>query len=198
MAKLTKDEIRDKAIQMFLDRGYNNVTVIDICKECGITKPTFYKYAVSKEELIADLYDITVKELVTDTFHFVNANTHVEQLLMIFNVLINDTEKFGSDLFSQLIILNLNDNHHSFDLRSSLTEIAVTIIKKAQEKGEIRNLNDPEKLYQTLGYSFFGYEVTWCMYNATVNLRESMYDTIINVLDVREDLRIRYKDYMNK
>ena len=42
--KITKEEISQTAVQLFLDKGYNNVTIQDICNELHITKPTLYKY----------------------------------------------------------------------------------------------------------------------------------------------------------
>ena len=48
MTKITKDIIIETAYQLFFKHGYNNVTINDICKECKITKPTFYTYIKSK------------------------------------------------------------------------------------------------------------------------------------------------------
>ena len=47
--KIKAEEIKQKAIALFLDKGYNNVTIQDICDELHITKPTLYKYVNAKE-----------------------------------------------------------------------------------------------------------------------------------------------------
>ena len=54
---MTKEIIRNKAISLFVEKGYNNVTVVDICEACSITKPTFYNYIPSKESIILNIYD---------------------------------------------------------------------------------------------------------------------------------------------
>lgn len=194
--KLTREELRQRALALFQERGYHNVTIQDICQDCGITKPTFYKYAGSKEELILDLYDRTIRELVTDTYQFVEANTHYEQLLIVFRTLMRDTEKFGSDLFSQMLISNLNENHHSFDMRESLTKLCTMIIRKAQEKGEIRNQNAPGALYQAIAYAFSGYELNWCIHNGDFDWEGQLFETILAVLDVAEELREVHLKYL--
>lgn len=61
--KITREEISDTAVKLFLDKGYNNVTIQDICNELNITKPTLYKYISNKEDLILDLYDSTIDHL---------------------------------------------------------------------------------------------------------------------------------------
>ncbi|MGI5948542.1 MAG: TetR/AcrR family transcriptional regulator [Lachnospiraceae bacterium] len=198
MAKLTKEEISQTALALFLQQGYRNVTIQDICQACEITKPTFYKYIGSKEELILNLYDVTIKELTTDTYNFLQADTHYEQLLIVFSTLMKDTKKFGSDLFSQMLIANLNENYHSFDMREKLTKLCVMIIKKAQEKGEIKNMNSPSVLYRTLAYAFTGYETMWCIQNSQFNWEEELYESIEAVLDVSDELREVYKKYLTE
>ena len=69
--KITRKEISDTAVKLFLDKGYNNVTIQDICNELNITKPTLYKYISNKEDLILDLYDSTIDHLVKDTYKLV-------------------------------------------------------------------------------------------------------------------------------
>ena len=69
--KITREEISDTAVKLFLDKGYNNVTIQDICNELNITKPTLYKYISNKEDLILDLYDSTIDHLVKDTYKLV-------------------------------------------------------------------------------------------------------------------------------
>jgi AcrR family transcriptional regulator len=40
------------AARVFTDRGYNNVSVDDIAKSLGVTKPTLYHYFRNKEEMV--------------------------------------------------------------------------------------------------------------------------------------------------
>ncbi|SDB56759.1 TetR/AcrR family transcriptional regulator [Butyrivibrio sp. INlla16] len=198
MKQITRDSIKNTAIELIRKKGYSSVTINDICDSCGITKPTFYKYAGSKDELVLDLYDTTVKELVSDPYHFIETDSSLEQLLYIFSKLIEDTTAFGYDLFSQMIIANLQDNRHSLDMRDSLTRMGELIIKKAQNKGEIRNMNDPQILYHSLAHLFTGHELKWCISNGESNDFEEFYLGLNAMLDVRDDLRDLYKDYLTK
>lgn len=196
MTMITKYDIKQKAIDLFLEQGYNNVTIMDICNACGITKPTFYKHAGSKEELVLDFYDNTVNNILKNPCHFVAADTHYEQLLLVFHQLIKETEKFGSDLFCQMLISNLNENHHSFDMRNQLTELCTLIIEKAQQKGEIENKTAPAVLYNVLAHSFMGFETTWCIYNGQMNWTEQFFLGMNAILVVREELAELYKKYL--
>lgn len=131
--KITREEISDTAVKLFLDKGYNNVTIQDICNELNITKPTLYKYISNKEDLILDLYDSTIDHLVKDTYKLVDSDSHYQQLLIVFSTLIKDTKKYGYDLFSQMFIANLKENRNSFAMRESLTKLCIIIIKKLKK-----------------------------------------------------------------
>ncbi len=196
MKQITKEAIRTATIDLIRKKGYNQVTINDICDRCQITKPTFYKYAGSKDELVLDLYDTTIKELTSDPYHFIETDSYLEQIFYIFSKLINDTEAFGNDLFSQMIISNLKENRHSLDMRESLTRMGELIIKKAQEKGEIKNMNSPKRLYNALAHLFTGHELKWCISGGTSNDFEEFFEEINDLLDVREDLREVYTAYI--
>ena len=49
--KITKEEISQTAVQLFLDKGYNNVTIQDICNELHITKPTYINMSIIRKNL---------------------------------------------------------------------------------------------------------------------------------------------------
>lgn len=195
MNRITKETIKKQALALFQERGYNHVTIMDICGACQITKPTFYKYAGSKEELVLDLYDTTICDILKNPYVFVDADTHYEQLLIVFHHLIKESEKFGSDLFSQMLISNLKENHHSFDMRDDMTRLCTLIIEKAQNTGEIENKNEPGILYLALAHSFMGFETNWCIYNGRTNWGEQFFLGMNAMLNVKENLKELYKKY---
>ena len=167
--KITKEEISQTAVQLFLDKGYNNVTIQDICNELHITKPTLYKYVNNKEELILDLYDSTIDHLVKDTYKLVDSDSHYQQLLIVFSTLIKDTKKYGYDLFSQMFIANLKENH---------------------------NLSNPEILYQALAHAFTGHEALWCIKKDSPCFDEAFYLSMNALLEVDSTYQDLYKEYL--
>jgi AcrR family transcriptional regulator len=48
----TRDAIADAAISMFLDRGYDHVSVADVAAAAEVSKPTLFRYFATKEDLI--------------------------------------------------------------------------------------------------------------------------------------------------
>lgn len=55
-AAITKKRIFDTAVHLIKNKGYNNVTVSEICNCAGIAKGSFYVHYNSKEDIIRESY----------------------------------------------------------------------------------------------------------------------------------------------
>ncbi|MFA9378620.1 MAG: TetR/AcrR family transcriptional regulator [Lachnotalea sp.] len=49
-----KGFIIEKANQLYLEKGYRNVAVFDICDACQLSKTTFYYHLKSKEDTLRE------------------------------------------------------------------------------------------------------------------------------------------------
>jgi AcrR family transcriptional regulator len=63
--RLLRQELSDTATEMFLDRGFDAVRVVDIAAACGVSEKTVYNYFPTKESLILDRWDTTMGSLRT-------------------------------------------------------------------------------------------------------------------------------------
>lgn len=60
---VTRALLQETALELFLLHGYDAVKVSDICEACGTTKPTFYHYVSSKDDLLVTYYDDVISRL---------------------------------------------------------------------------------------------------------------------------------------
>ncbi len=185
----TKDRIFNTASKLFREKGYNNVTINDICDACGITKPTFYYHIESKQDILVRLYDHIVENLTPLLVQMISVSSSWEQLTLLFDTLIDNIQELGTDINSQLLSINLGKNYGTFALRENLEEIAVGIVKRAQQDKEIRNLNDPRQLYQAAAYMFTGYEYMWCVMDGAFDWKQQFFKSLENLMDVDPELR---------
>jgi len=185
----TKDKIFRIASKLFKEKGYNKVTVNDICAACEITKPTFYYHLKSKQDIILHYYDHVIENLTSVLIQMLDTSSHWEQIILLFDSLIENFVELGSDINSQLLIVNLQENQSTFDLRKDLEKVAVSIIQKAQEKNQIRNKNNAKQLYQAAAYMFTGYEFMWCVLKGDFNWKENYYRSLEVLFDVDPTLR---------
>ena len=185
----TRDFIIETAHQLFLEKGYKNVTVVDICESCKISKTTFYYHLNSKEDIILHFYDSITHDLSQFLMSIFALDNYWEQLMMCFESLITAASKYGTDFISQMMISNLKEDYGSYDFRDELTNIAVMIIKRGQESGQIRNQSDEKALYMASAYTFLGHEVTWCIKKGKFDWIKETRTALENIYDVSPELR---------
>lgn len=181
---IKKRAIEEVAVNLFLEKGYNNTTINDICEAMDITKPTFYKYVNAKEELMLDLYDVAIKRICRDTLSLLEVDTDIERLLVLYNKLIDYTIAFGHDLFSQMFIANLNHNHNSFSNYKEMDDLVVLLLRKAQKKQEIHNTKDPVQINDTILYTYIGYEIAWCVRDSDVDIKKKFFNSLAAILNI--------------
>jgi AcrR family transcriptional regulator len=187
--KTTKNFIIETANKLFLEKGYQNVTVVDICEACDISKTTFYYHLKSKEDIILHFYDSLTHNISQHLISIFAMDNYWEQLMVCFESLVAEAYKYGTDFFSQMMISNLKEDFGSYDLRDELTNIAVLIIKKGQEADQIRNKSNAEDLYKASTYVFLGHEVTWCIKKGNFDWKNEIRKSLENIYDVAPEFR---------
>ncbi|HKM06571.1 MAG TPA: TetR/AcrR family transcriptional regulator, partial [Sphaerochaeta sp.] len=100
-----KVQIVQAGEQLFKQKGYDAVTVNDICQACNITKPTFYYHIKSKQDILLHLYDPIVDNLTPILCQMLHTSSSWDQISLLFEHLIDNMITLGPDLNSQLLIV---------------------------------------------------------------------------------------------
>lgn len=106
---IKKKEIVSNAIILFKEKGYNNVSVNEICRVCGIVKSTFYYYFKSKDELLDHFYYLS-PTIEDNIFKSLTIEKNIEKLWFFMNIYINYEILNGSEILSQVIKSNLDSD----------------------------------------------------------------------------------------
>lgn len=179
-----KQRIIDQSIRLFRTGDPRNISVSDICKASQITRPTFYKYFKNKDALFTYFYkymgDIIEKEMV----NMIREDSYVEQLWYIFDSFISYVYEFGANFISQVLIANLKENVMSFEIIDNLLGVAVSLITKALDAGQIRNTSDPAGLYVVLCRYYDGCVQYWCSQKGGTDVRKEVRRGFELILDV--------------
>lgn len=149
----TKEEILQNAIRLFKEKGYDEVTLRDICKASNISKNTFYYYYDSKDALIKGLFFSLVFLEEENIVALMQIEDPYEQLIYSYKTIIQHYVYIGKEIikkalvfnFTQISSENIKDKpkkpEHDF-----IREVLVGIYKRAQEKEEIRTDVDVREL----------------------------------------------------
>ena len=181
----TKLRVIKCAFNLFKKRGYNNVTIQDICKESKITKSTFYYHFPTKDSLLDDFNLYSESFVVDNLANFINSESYVEQLWSIYKVYTIPILDAGVEINRQGIIKNLNCDRKVFAPgENDLWDTQIILIEKAQKSGQIKNHMPAVELVTSLIYAMDGIMMVWCIKNGQLDLLEEfrrVFETMLGV-----------------
>ncbi len=134
-----RDQLIQTAEALFIKHGMRRITVEEICRQAGVSKPTFYKYFKNKEELARRIDELWIED-VLQRIAMIQATEEsfpkkMEQIMAIKQEL---AARPGPEFLEDLIQLNI-------DLSKPFQHV-MRFFVKAQQYGDIRADMRPEFL----------------------------------------------------
>ena len=148
-----KQEIYRSATQVFLDKGYNNTTLLDIAKLCKMGRSTIYQYFKNKEEIFYEVSISFFSELVSnlDSIMLEESMSSTEKIKKMLSVFIFDS-KADSQRFFQLakVLMFLKENNSVFENKFkffylSVQDMFFQVVESGIYNNEIKQC-DPESM----------------------------------------------------
>lgn len=162
----TKEVIFQTALTLIQEKGYDNVTLSEICRASGIVKNTFYYYFHSKDEILIEFYRRSSTLSVEQMAHIMSLENYYEQLWEIDRAHIAFMESTGIKLMRQLYAVNLTGEKAKFEMEhlgDEITTLELGLIKKAQQAGQIKNPCSPKDLLLAKNEMIYGAVMRWCI-----------------------------------
>ena len=94
-ARKFKEEVAEAAISLFKRNGYNNVTVNEICKECGISRSVFYSSFNGKRSILEYMVEKPQHNDDASFMKFAHADNDFERIWQLFDRFITIAYDFG-------------------------------------------------------------------------------------------------------
>jgi len=174
-AKATRKKIYNTAMELIAEKGYENITVEEICKNAGVAKGSFYYYFKSKNDFIAETYktidedyetlvssdfkDITTCEKILKTVLF-QAGVAVEKGLAQTIAIYQSQLVTGTEYF-------ISEDRYFFKTMSKF-------ISEGQKNGEITSQIKTEEIVRTILSIARGQVYDWCLHEGRYDIMEIM------------------------
>jgi AcrR family transcriptional regulator len=142
-------EILEKALDVFMDEGFEDVTFQKIADRCSITRTTLYLYFKNKK----DIFNFSIKQLLSDLEHDireVGSDRSLNSIDKISGMLIKVIEKLEENRRLLIVIMDyllyLAKGSHDPDYRVRrrtirLRHMLATILIEGIRKGEIAQVD---------------------------------------------------------
>jgi len=160
-------EILEKALDVFMEEGYEDVTFQKIADRCDITRTTLYTYFKNKK----DIFNFSIKQLLqileNDIMEIKKGNdlSYTEKLVSVMIVIIDRLED-NSRLLSVILDYLINNPKQGFDpgyqvrrrtvrLRHILATMLIEGIKAGEFSDQINVKEANEMLYSFIEAAIF-------------------------------------------
>lgn len=166
-----KDKLMNKAVSLWQEYGYENISINRICKECGVTKGSFYHHFSSKEELLDQYIEKQINEVRFDKKLY-DCDSFIEG---IYNVLMAITEpmtKLKSSLMKVQFYDKLYSPHSDIFKNTEYYRICLDLCIKGQKAGQIRDTFSAEHLLETAIIFLNGNYRDWLLKDGDFDLFE--------------------------
>jgi TetR/AcrR family transcriptional regulator len=181
-----RPDIYCKALDLFIQKGYNGASISMIAKALGMSTANLYHYCSSKEDLF---YKVHLDYLEK---HFIPIIEEAEQVpdprdrvafVLRKLTLLNATDKACRVLVPDIV--NLNRSHHSeiILIWRRAYDVVCNSIKELHQSGKAAKYR--ESFQTLLGFGMAYWTVFWFDYSRQVNaeeLAETMVQTFLNGL----------------
>ncbi|MBO1582777.1 TetR/AcrR family transcriptional regulator [Bacillus sp. XF8] len=155
--KELKELIFLQAIELFKERGYENVTVQDITAACGIAKGTFFNYFAKKEHILLFLGDSQIELWNESLQTYQNVEHPKEQIQLMLGDLLSRFTEHG-ELMKHAVFEIIKSNYLVENELKSIQKLQGSlhsIIEQAKRTEKLKSNWDTSTITSTIMSVYF-------------------------------------------
>ncbi|MCD7982177.1 MAG: TetR/AcrR family transcriptional regulator [Clostridiales bacterium] len=192
----THEKIIRAGMQLLFADDFDKVSVPMICKEAGISRPTFYSHFKCREQMVAEYYGASFFLDQEKTRWITSAPDSWTSIIRMQLLFIRHTcNPEQSALISRSLSWQLTGQQPETgsDYHDQRQKMLFQFIKEAQQEGSVRNLSDPHYLCRSIFMLQTGNLFLWCEDNASFDQFTNFFWNLEAILYVNEDNRGLWK-----
>lgn len=176
-----REAIYETSMALFLQKGFDNVTVEDITHQIEIAKGTFFNYFPNKESILLYFMRRHLEE-VKDQIPGVikEAKTTQQKLHCLFSILakmVVTNEPLVKWVLLESLRLRVYKKEKK-EVSGKILQNVVEIIRQGQESGEIKKNMNPEKIAKIMESIFFFSAIRWLTFDRHTPLIDDVKEQV--------------------
>ena len=175
-ARQTERNILQAALTLMRERGFDKVSIRDICKQAGITTGAFYHHFPSKESLLNKGF-APLDDYMEAALRGHEADEPAERLGHILSAYARFMEEEGGELTGRYYVRRITDpTTQSMDSSRYTLRAMVECFRQAQREGILASGRSPEWVADFCYRHFRGVVIDWVLHNYSYRLLPKMED----------------------
>lgn len=184
-SKAVQRKIYDCAIDLFEEKGFENVKVNDICAAADVSTGTFYYYFPSKESIFLG-YGEAIDEIIDEKLPELKGETASETLKNLLLFKLKTSTRTGAEMSKISWIAELKHNQDvALDMRRTAYGHYMNTIEEGMKTGEFRDDINLYTATSMLRYMAGGLCLRWAIQPDAVDISaegERMVDLFLTMI----------------
>ncbi|MBO6102948.1 MAG: TetR/AcrR family transcriptional regulator [Opitutales bacterium] len=162
----TRQKIIDAAAELVLQNRFDDMTIDDLTRACGVAKGTFYTYFKHKDEIVFEVCRSFFARIETNMQNM-RGKSIIARLSYYFSEFINEVERHGVNMTRAWIkgVIDPSTAPKNYDTQKWRydCEMLQNILRSAVESGELKKSAPVELLTHIIISQLYGMMTCWCM-----------------------------------
>lgn len=183
----TKKKLLKTALELFMDKGFDNVTINEICKAANVTTGAFYHHINSKAGVVIESY-AEYDEYYNDSIKNLDTSkSYIDQILGCLEYQVKYTEDIGVEGISVIYKIQISEfNEFFLSKNRAIYSQLNKLVKHAQENKELVSDIPSEDITSELLIVLRGTVYNWCQTINGYNLLDMERKIVKNYLKAYE------------
>ncbi len=177
------ERLHETSRKLFVQKGYDNVTMDEICDQAGVSKPTAYAANLNKPALLEHLYQT---DQIPDELRAANTTDILSAIDGHLDLILNEIFQYGPGLLRDILRVKLEVVHGSSFIERTWFSSLIECIEQAQQTQKIDNALAPQMLGSLVVNFMIGYCFEYSIAHAEEK-RENLYSGVRTILRVRTE-----------
>ncbi|TCK92614.1 TetR family transcriptional regulator [Natranaerovirga hydrolytica] len=177
-AQKTKEHLYEITIHLIEKKGFENITVSEICKAAQVSVGTFYNYFESKYTILDIIFKVADEYFSEVVANALSEDTSQEKIVSYFRFYAQYNIDRGLDFVKQLYTVKNN----LFAIKGrTMQQVLKKVIEEGQNKGELVSDMTADDIVEFLFVSVRGAVYNWALHDGSYDLIQYI-DTFVKRL----------------
>lgn len=175
------DIIVNTAVRLFKEKGYENVSVQEICSEAGVSRSSFYAIFSGKSDIVVSMIDDVGLDFEKMLPSFIRAESDLARIWLISKTYLSIAVEYGPQLLKALFIEELSGAHKMLLEVEKYSEWLIPLVRNCQKNGSIQNFGTPEDIVKLQFDIAKGSVLDWILADGSFDLTERIRQQFITL-----------------
>lgn len=181
--------ITDTAFALFKEKGYEHVSIREICEAANVPRTSFYTCFSDKADILVHSLAGVKSNFLSMMPQFIDAPNDLERIWFLSDSFLQLAVGYGPELCKAIFMLELNGECDLFDILSDFNDWLAQLLANCQKSGIVGVKGDPHELIPIQLNLAKAVWLDWVRSGGAFPLQETVRHDIEIFLDVKSEYR---------